>query len=192
MNQISSFISFACMCPHLQVHKAFRAPLDPKKRYIFAYMPHGLFPAGAGYCTHLPSWRKAFPGIAPHVLCANIMHYIPILRDLGAWLGFRQVTRSAFVHALRTDGHILMCPGGQRELLYADEAWPRADGSPQTVRLCVHHKGFCSVAIETGAALVPILCFGELLQLRNAVSWPWLQRHTYRRIGMPFCACYIP
>jgi hypothetical protein len=146
-------------------------------------MPHGLFPAGAGYCTHLPSWRTAFPAINPHILTANIMHCVPILRDFSGWLGFRQVTKGAFVHALETDRHVLMCPGGQRELLYADEAWPRSEGGKGVVRLCVHHKGFCKIAILTGAGLVPIVCLGELLQLRNAVSWPWLQRFTYRRIG---------
>lgn len=162
------------------MHKAFDGDLDPTKRYIFGYLPHGLYPAGAGYVSHLPSWRRAFPGVAPRVLCANIMHYAPIIRDLGAWLGFRQVTRQAFARALQDGGHVLMCPGGQRELLYATEARP---GPRPVVRICVHHRGFCRLAAEHGAALLPVLCFGELLQLQNAVTWSWLQRRSYKLIG---------
>jgi len=47
------------------------------------------------------------------------------------------------------------------------------------------HKGFVRLAIEQGAALVPVLALGEVLQLRNLISWPSLQRWTYKRLGFP-------
>jgi hypothetical protein len=43
------------------------------------------------------------------------------------------------------------------------------------------HKGFCRLAIEHSASLVPVLALGETLQLRNLVDMPALQQYTYRR-----------
>lgn len=77
---------------------------------------------------------------------------------------------------------MLLCPGGQAELVYAGDAHGTAH---PVVRLCVRHKGFCRIALAHGAALVPILSFGELLQFTNAVRWRWMQGKTYRALGAP-------
>lgn len=91
-----------------------------------------------------------------------------------------QVSRATFRQTLASERHVLMCPGGQNELLYAGDA----HGTPQpVVRLCVRHKGFCRLALDSGAALVPVLCFGELLQFTNAVRWRWMQAKSYRQFG---------
>lgn len=78
---------------HSQVIKAFPEALNPAKRYIFTYSPHGLMPAGAAYLAQLPSWRSLFPGIHPVTLTADVMHCVPVLRDFCAWAGLRQVRR---------------------------------------------------------------------------------------------------
>lgn len=128
----------------------------------------------------LPSWRSAFPGIEPVTLTATAIHAVPIIRDLAAWLGLRQVSRHTFAHTLRTKRHVLVCPGGQRELLFADAMWHAV--SP-AVRLSTKHKGFCRVAVEQGAALLPVLSLGEGLHHRNVGHWRWLQQITSRCIG---------
>lgn len=74
-----------------QVKKYFQEDLDPGRRYIFAYVPHSMYPAGAAYSPMLHSWTCNFPGITPVTLTASIMHYVPIMRDIGAWVGFREV-----------------------------------------------------------------------------------------------------
>jgi diacylglycerol O-acyltransferase 2, plant len=181
----------------VQVVKAFPEPLDPSRKYVFSYVPHGMLPAGAGYMPLLPSWASNFPSISPITLTANILHYVPVIRDVAAWLNFRQVTRASFAHALATHRHVVLCPGGQRELLYASEAW--AARNP-VVRMTVRHKGFCKLAVEHGAALVPVLSYGEVLQHCNAFTWPWMQQATYRWIGVhpregltPLdCTCMYP
>jgi Diacylglycerol acyltransferase len=75
----------------LQVTKHFPGELDPSKKYVFAYMPHGIYPAGALYMSFLASWRQKFPGIAPVVLTASIMHCVPVLRDFLGWTGSHMV-----------------------------------------------------------------------------------------------------
>jgi hypothetical protein len=37
--------------------------------------------------------------------------------------------------------------------------------------------------VENAAAVVPLICYGEIMQLQNAVTWQWLQRLTYKWIG---------
>ena len=70
--------------------KAFEGALDPSRRYIFTFAPHGMLPAAAGFLMHLPSWAAALPGIHPVVLTATVMHYVPLMRDIGGWTGFRE------------------------------------------------------------------------------------------------------
>jgi hypothetical protein len=56
----------------------------------------------------------------------------------------------------------------------------RAPREREVVLHC-RHKGFCRLAIEQGAHLVPVLALGETLQLRNLLDLPALQQYTYRR-----------
>jgi hypothetical protein len=53
------------------------------------FMP--LSTAGAGFLPLLPSFRKLLPGIMPITLTASVMYYVPAIKDLSLWLGFRQV-----------------------------------------------------------------------------------------------------
>jgi Diacylglycerol acyltransferase len=163
-----------------QVVDATGGGLNAAEKLIFCYAPHGMLPAGAAYAAHLPSWRAAFPGIAPRTLTASIMHSVPGVRDMSAWLGFYGVSRVPFARALAAHRHVLLCPGGQQELLHAAAAW---DAAAPAVRLCTQHKGFVRMALEQNAALVPMVVYGELLQLRNVCTWRWLQRLTYKRLG---------
>ena len=39
--------------------------------------------------------------------------------------------------------------------------------------------------MENDAAVVPVINYGEVFQLRNAMTWRWLQKLTYRWIGFP-------
>ena len=34
-----------------------KQPLDPARRYVFGYAPHGLFPIGAAALPRLPAYR---------------------------------------------------------------------------------------------------------------------------------------
>ncbi|GIL52259.1 hypothetical protein Vafri_8180 [Volvox africanus] len=94
------------------------------RRYVLGFHPHGLYPTGAGFLPLMPSVQAAFPGLTLVTLTASIVHYMPGLREIAGWAGFRQVTRATFRRALRDTGAVLLCPGGQAELVYADRAFP--------------------------------------------------------------------
>ncbi|KXZ43905.1 hypothetical protein GPECTOR_78g93 [Gonium pectorale] len=98
------------------------------RRYVLGFHPHGLYPTGAGFLPLMPSVHAAFPGTTIVTLTASIVHYAPGLRDIAAWAGFRQVTRATFRRALHETGAVLLCPGGQAELVYADKAFPPRRG----------------------------------------------------------------
>lgn len=95
-----------------------------------------------------------------------------------------QVTRSTFLRALRERAAVILCPGGQAELVHTWKAFHR-DGKQRKLVLYGRHKGFCRIAIEQQAHLVPVLALGEMLQLENMFNFPALQKMTYKRIGFP-------
>lgn len=97
-------------------------------------------------------------------------------------VGVLQVARHTFVRALKEKGAVMLCPGGQAELLHCYRAFKQQ----REFVLHIGHKGFCKLAIEHGAAVVPVLALGETLQLRNIFDVPTLQQLTYKRLGFPF------
>jgi hypothetical protein len=93
-----------------------------------------------------------------------------------------QVTRSTFIKALEERGSVILCPGGQSELVHT---WRAFKSHAREFCLYTRHKGFCRVAIEHGANLVPVLALGEMWQLRNLFEYPALQQYSYRKLGFP-------
>jgi len=159
------------------------APTSAEKKYILGFHPHGLYPTGAGFLSLMPSFRDAMPGLRPIPLSASALFMPPIIKDVVCWAGFRQVSRASFVRALDEAGSVILCPGGQAEMVHTHRAFksPRRE-----VVIHTRHKGFCRVAIERGAAVVPVLALGETLQLRNLLNWPRCQAFMVRRFGFPF------
>ncbi|EFJ45849.1 hypothetical protein VOLCADRAFT_93670 [Volvox carteri f. nagariensis] len=126
-------------------------PRGCHRRYVLGFHPHGLYPTGAGFLPLMPTVQAAFPGLTLVTLTASIVHYLPGLRDIAGWAGFRQVTRATFRRALRDTGAVLLCPGGQAELVYADRAFPPR-GSPAAAAAAAFAAG---AATATAAALTP-------------------------------------
>lgn len=92
-----------------------------------------------------------------------------------------QISKEAFHNALENDRYVVVVPGGMAELLEVERLHDRK--SP-VLRLCATHKGFCKIAVQHNAAVVPVLCYGEAYQIRNALPWRWMQRNTYRLFGV--------
>jgi len=155
--------------------------LDPQGKYIYGYHPHGMYPVGAGLLQTLPKFRKDVCEYAPTGLCATALFIPPVLRDILCWFGTREVSRKTFVKTLEEKRSVLICPGGQEELV---EGY-RSLRDPKEIVLCSRHKGFCRIAIEQQASLVPVLSLGEIFTLQNALNIPFLQKLTYRWIGFP-------
>lgn len=156
------------------------------RRVIFGYHPHGLYPAAACWFHLMPQFASLFPSVpSPVTLGASVIFRVPILRDVAMWAGARNVSRSTFLKSLDERGAVVLCPGGQAELV--EHVGGQAD---DTVTLCTRHKGFIKIAIEKRAHLVPVFCFGESQALKNLWKWKAAQRWTYKRLGfpMPFLA----
>eukprot|EP00898_Chlorokybus_atmophyticus_P007506 jgi/Chlat1/7757/Chrsp66S07224 len=156
-------------------------PLDPSKRYVFGFHPHALMPATTAWFHQTEQWKRLFPGIQPVLLCASIVFHVPILRDLLMWRGARVVSRASFQLAVRDQKAVVLCPGGQAELV----ATTKLARDARTVVIYTGHKGFVRQALQSGAELVPVFNFGESHILFNFVAWPALQRWTYKRFGFP-------
>ena len=151
------------------------------RRYIFGYHPHGMYPAAACWFHLTPQFASLFPSVPPPVtLGASVIFRVPILRDVAMWAGARNVSRGVFLKSLREEGAVVVCPGGQAELVehvggdFDDE-----------VTLCTRHRGFIRIAIEEKADLVPVFVFGESQATRNLIKWKAAQRWTYKRLGFP-------
>ena len=151
------------------------------RRVIFGYHPHGMYPAAACWFHLMPQFANLFPSVpSPVTLGASVIFCVPLLRDVAMWAGARNVSRKVFLGSLRERGAVVLCPGGQAELV--EHVGGEGDN---VVTLCTRHKGFIRIAIEEGAHLVPVFVFGESQATRNLIKWKAAQRWTYKRFGFP-------
>ncbi|GAX74485.1 hypothetical protein CEUSTIGMA_g1934.t1 [Chlamydomonas eustigma] len=168
-----------------EIIRDFKADPDPSRRYIFGFHPHGLYPTGAGLLPLSPTFKTAFhPEVCPVTLTASIVYWVPAMRDILMWAGMRQVNRSTFITALKECGSVLVCPGGQAELIYTHRL--HMDKSERELVIYAGHKGFIRLAVQHRACLVPVLALGEARQFRDAVNAPSMQKVSYKKFGFPF------
>ncbi|KAL9028842.1 MAG: hypothetical protein Q9196_002846 [Gyalolechia fulgens] len=139
------------------------APLEPTRKYIFGYHPHGIISHGAfaAFATEALGFSQLFPGITNTLLTLDTNFRIPFYRDYALALGLASVSRESCEKILSQGGPngegmgraITIVVGGARESL---------DARPHSLRLVLkRRKGFVKLAIRTGADLVPVLAFGE-------------------------------
>lgn len=150
--------------------------------YIFANHPHGIIGVApmTNFGTSVSGYEDLFPNIRVHLLGATSMFRIPFFREFCLLHGHGSVERSCCVRLLEKGHSIALAPGGARESL---------ESIPGTMRLILkRRKGFCKLALQTDAALVPVLTFGEN-ELYNTVqfqrgSWGrWCQRLFQSVVG---------
>ncbi|KAH8726186.1 diacylglycerol O-acyltransferase-like protein 2B [Phaeosphaeriaceae sp. PMI808] len=137
--------------------------LEPTRKYIFGYHPHGIISHGAfaAFATEALGFSQLFPGITNALLTLDSNFRYPIYREYALRLGMASVSRESCQNILSKGGHngegmgraITIVVGGASESL---------DARPGTIRLVLRRrKGFVKMAIRTGADLVPVLAFGE-------------------------------
>jgi 2-acylglycerol O-acyltransferase 2 len=137
--------------------------LTPTRKYIFGYHPHGIISHGAfaAFATEALGFDQLFPGITNSLLTLDSNFRIPFYRDYILRLGLCSVSKESCTNILTKGGPnnegmgraITIVVGGARESLGT---------KPGTLRLVLNcRKGFVKLAVETGADLVPVLCFGE-------------------------------
>ena len=68
--------------------------LDPSKKYVFCYHPHGVISVGAfgNFATDATGFSKKFPGIDIRVLTLGLNFYAPWTRELLLSVGMCSVS----------------------------------------------------------------------------------------------------
>lgn len=129
--------------------------LDPSKRYIFLYQPHGIIGMGCNTAlnTNGCDWENIFPGIRRWGVTLNVCFLCPFFREWLSLNGFVGAGRETLLRKLSTlnNDSIVLVPGGAAEALHT---------APDKFQL-VRRQGFLKLALETGALPVPCLGFGE-------------------------------
>lgn len=144
-----------------ELHKTHE--LDPSRRYILGYHPHGIISHGAwlSFATNALGFADKFPGITNSLLTLDSNFRLPFYRDWLLLLGIRSVSKESIANTLSRGGSdgrgqgraVTIVVGGARESLEAQ---------PGHLRLILRdRKGFVKMALRTGADLVPVLSFGE-------------------------------
>lgn len=154
--------------------------LEPTRKYIFGYHPHGIISHGAfaAFATEALGFGQLFPGITNTLLTLDSNFRIPLYRDHALRMGLASVSRESCENILSKGGPngegmgraITIVVGGARESL---------DAKPYTLRLVLQRrKGFVKLAIRTGADLVPVLAFGEndIYDQFDGNAHPWIHR----------------
>lgn len=152
--------------------------LEPTRKYIFGYHPHGIISHGAfaAFGTEALGFADLFPGITNTLLTLDTNFRVPLYRDYALAMGLASVSRESIENLLSRGGHngegmgraVTIVIGGARESL---------DAQPHSLRLVLKsRKGFVKLAIRTGADLVPVLAFGEneLYEQVDSEEHPWI------------------
>jgi hypothetical protein len=132
------------------------ASFDNSKNYVFALHPHGrLFIGSALILGLFHSW---FPELWKNqTLFAGIndaLFLTPVLGKFMELLGAVSVSRASVNRVLGRGDSIMIVPGGIEEVL-------EGTYDDREVLYLAARKGFCRVAMQHGAGLVPCFCFGE-------------------------------
>lgn len=154
--------------------------LEPTRKYIFGYHPHGIISHGAfaAFATEALGFSDLFPGITNTLLTLDTNFRVPLYRDYALAMGLASVSRESIENLLSKGGHngegmgraVTIVVGGARESL---------DAQPHSMRLVLRgRKGFVKLAIRQGADLVPVLAFGEneLYDQVDSVEHPWIHK----------------
>lgn len=170
------------------------ASLEPTRKYIFGYHPHGIISHGAfaAFGTEALGFSQLFPGITNTLLTLDSNFRIPFYRDYALAMGLASVSRESCENILSKGGPngegmgraITIVVGGARESL---------DAQPHSLKLVLkRRKGFVKLAIRTGADLVPVLAFGEndLYDQVTSESHPFI--HKMQMLVKKFMGFTIP
>lgn len=121
------------------------------QNYLLCYHPHSLF--GIGYNMMTRHLLDKY-GIWTLFTGADVVQYLPLLRRILVWWGFTPVDAKAMKKNMKLPyphNALTLLVGGISEMFY---------GLEEEQIILRRRKGFCKLALETGACLVPVYVFG--------------------------------
>nr|CCC52738.1 putative diacylglycerol acyltransferase, fragment [Trypanosoma vivax Y486] len=153
---------------------------NSREQYIYSFHPHGIFPGSALWVPMTKQWEKMVGTNAENIITthgADVMFFVPFLRDFLMSLGALSVSRKSIESTLKQGNSPVIVTGGQAEMLVQR-------GSDEEMHLVTYHSGFLRLAMQHRVPLVPIICFAEHNVLLN-VYLPKIQRYFVKKIGFP-------
>eukprot|EP00928_Gymnodinium_smaydae_P033743 TRINITY_DN24093_c0_g1_i1.p1 TRINITY_DN24093_c0_g1~~TRINITY_DN24093_c0_g1_i1.p1 ORF type:complete len:335 (+),score=18.18 TRINITY_DN24093_c0_g1_i1:48-1052(+) len=142
-------------------------PLPPGQ-YLFAMMPHGLYPFG-GACASVSELANVFSHARGTVASAAL--WVPMIRQLMGWVGCVPANSASMSAVLRAGESLFLVPGGIAEMLRTERSRERLVLEPR--------KGFIKLALEHQVPIVPVYIFGQstLWDQLPLPSWmEWISR----------------
>lgn len=119
------------------------------------------------FVSDYSNFRDLFPGIRPRLCTLNFHFFVPVFREVALGWGLMSAKKKSILNALtqshdseatcnrdgRTANAVGIVVGGAQEALLS---------RPGSYRLILKkRKGFCKIALETGASIVPVFSFNE-------------------------------
>eukprot|EP00727_Mastigamoeba_balamuthi_P001623 m51a1_g11458 putative mono- or diacylglycerol acyltransferase (768) ;mRNA; r:1297-4143 len=150
----------------------FDRPLDPDRRYIFAEVPHGVFPVGLLLASSLIFNHDLMPvfGTRPAVAAvADVVLALPVWRQVFGMLGVVSASRKSLERVSKTH-NICIVPGGVAEMAITSHDAERV--------YLKKRKGFVKFALRHGFDLVPCFHFGnsQIIHMHESRLLQWLSR----------------
>uniref|UniRef100_A0A8R1Y1M8 Acyltransferase n=1 Tax=Onchocerca volvulus TaxID=6282 RepID=A0A8R1Y1M8_ONCVO len=177
---------------YFPIHLHITTPLISGKNYLIGSHPHGIISMNtfANFTTNATGMLEKHPGMNVRVCTLTPQFWPPLRREWGMLYGLIDCSKESLHYVLNTKNSInnivVLIVGGAEEAL---------DAHPGSHILTLSkRKGFIKIAIETGAQLVPMYCFGEN-ELFEQVSNPdgsYLRRLQSKlkkitKISFPIC-----
>jgi acyl carrier protein len=117
---------------------------------IYSFGPHGVFSIAPAIQSLL---NEFVLGENMHFLAASAALWVPVYNVYLRMMGFRSVDRKPFKDTLLSGRSVGIIPGGIAEML--------STNVDTEIMMVQERKGFISIALETGAQIVPCYCFGN-------------------------------
>ena len=161
-------------CDYLPLLLVKTANLDPKRRYVMGYHPHGIISVGF-FCAFATDGARTlslvpgdddvkgdgcrgfsflFPGIDRRLVTLRLSFMTPFLREYFLYMGAIDSSKETFRNNLsRPSTAVLVVVGGAAESMVVHN---------HGIDLVLEkRKGFVREAIMANACLVPVIAFGE-------------------------------
>ena len=125
--------------------------LSVDDKLLFAALPHGLFPVGLPMAAGLSEQILQYDNLSTAV--ASNLFNVPFISPLLTWLGCIPATREKIIDTLEREKRCLIMPDGIMGAFCSNK--------DEEIVYLEQRKGFVKVALQTGASIVPIYCFGH-------------------------------
>lgn len=123
------------------------AQLDPSRKYVFGYHPHGILSVGAfiNFGSEANGFSRLFPGISVRLLTLASNMLVPFHREWSMAHGAAVASRKCCMYNLQKGRSVLLVLGGAQESLDAQEGVMNLT--------LMKRKGFVRIALSSGADL---------------------------------------